>query len=84
MFYYGKYQDRCFDTIPPLDPKIRYVLRLPPPNRVDKRKWFTDAVVDRPLLHKSDEVWQQVHLPDGSTPINHLAGYGRRCYCKHA
>ncbi|KAI9513280.1 hypothetical protein F5148DRAFT_287683 [Russula earlei] len=23
MFYYGKYQDHCFDSIPPTDPKIR-------------------------------------------------------------
>jgi hypothetical protein len=83
MFYYGKYQDRCFDSIPPLDPKIRYVFHLPPPTRVHNRKWVTDAVVDRPLLHESDEVREQVHLPDGSTPINYLVGYGRRCYCQH-
>lgn len=39
MFYYGKYQDRCFDTIPPLDPKIRG-LRM----RLSTVRCFTKAM----------------------------------------
>ncbi|KAH9060944.1 hypothetical protein EDB87DRAFT_1723684 [Lactarius vividus] len=39
MFYYGKYQDRCFDTIPPGDPKIRG-LRM----RLSTVRCFTKAM----------------------------------------
>ncbi|KAI9467128.1 hypothetical protein BJY52DRAFT_1423860 [Lactarius psammicola] len=39
MFYYGKYQDRCFDSIPPSDPKIRG-LRM----RLSTIRCFTKAM----------------------------------------
>ncbi|KAH9179575.1 hypothetical protein EDB89DRAFT_2110934 [Lactarius sanguifluus] len=39
MFYYGKYQDRCFDTIPPADLKIRG-LRM----RLSTVRCFTKAM----------------------------------------
>ncbi|KAH9002229.1 hypothetical protein EDB86DRAFT_3063350 [Lactarius hatsudake] len=39
MFYYGKYQDRCFDTIPPVDLKIRG-LRM----RLSTVRCFTKAM----------------------------------------
>ena len=81
MFYYGKYQDHCIDTIPSADPKIRYVHDDFLSTYVHDEQRITDATGNRTLLHEGDEVREQIHLSDRSPSFNHLVGYGRGSHC---
>lgn len=81
MFYYGKYQDHCFDSIPPNDPKIRYVHGYFLSIHVHDEQRIADEAGNYTLLHEGNEVREQIHLSDRPPSFNHLVGYGRGFRC---